>query len=201
MREILKKENLKKAIKKSSIVLLLGTLVFGGGVFAKYVASNNGNGSMQVAKWNVEFGEIELSNTNYTAATLAEGKIAPGTSGSFNVSMDATGTQTAIDYTVTFNNVTNVPKNMYFVVDNTEYATLAEVGQALSGHFNANDSSKSLNKTVQWKWDYETTTSKDGLRTTLVANDAQDTIDGEAALTMSFNVVVTATQSPVTAVQ
>lgn len=187
--------------KNKKIVLIasiLGVLAISmvGGAFAKYISSVDGSGSLQVAKWDITQSVTSLSNQTYTAATLSSNKIAPGTEGSFVINFDAGDTETGVDYVITFSDITNVPANMYFKVDGNEYATLAQVATAISGHFDANAATKSFSKTIEWKWDYETTTSKDGLRTTLAANDAQDTTDGEAANTMSFNVNVTATQSP-----
>ena len=84
---------------------------------------------------------------------------------------------------------------MYFKVGNTICKNLNEVGQAISGHISPDDEEKTIVKEVEWIWDYQTTTSKDGERTTLEENDIQDTLDGEAANDITFNLVVTAVQS------
>ena len=183
----------RKILSVTLVVILL--FILGGIVLAKYIVTKNANKEFDVAKWDVSIGEIVFSNTEYTAETLAEDKIAPGTNGSFNVVVDATGTQTGVDYNAVFTNVSNVPANMYFKVDNTICKNLNEVGQAISGHISPDDEEKTIVKEVEWIWDYQTTTSKDGERTTLEENDIQDTLDGEAANDITFNLVVTAVQS------
>lgn len=201
-----RKLNVKKSVLTATVVALMGAAVVGGAAYSKYISNINGNGRLPVAKWSFlvngkdavkgeSLGTINLGEKTYTAQTIAEGKIAPGTQGSFDVVIDATGTEVGLDYKVVAKNVQNMPANMYFVVDGTEYKSLDEVAAAISGHFDANAASKEVTKTINWKWDYETTTSKDGARTTLADNDTQDTKDGQAAKDFTFTLDITATQA------
>lgn len=201
-----KNSNLKRNIIGGVTLAVLGISIIGGAVYSKYITKISGSGTLPVAKWSFlvngkdgsngeTLGALDLGEKTYTAETLTSGKIAPGTEGSFDVVIDATGTDTGVDYVVAVKDVTNMPKNMYFVVDGKEYATLDEVATAISGHIDANATSKKITKTVAWKWDYETTTSKDGQRTTLADNDAQDTTDGKSANDFTFTIDVTGTQT------
>ena len=186
-----KKEKTKKIIMGVSTLALLGTTILGGGALAKYISKISGVGSIDVAKWNVNMDEIELSNTHYTAQTLSENVIAPGTEGSFDVVIDAGGTETGVDYTVDISNIENKPTNLYFEVDGAKCTSIDGVIEALSGHIDANEENKKVEKTVNWKWDYETGSSSSEIET----NDEMDTDEGKLANSMEFDVTVKAVQS------
>lgn len=190
----IKKEENKRGNKKISIVsvMLIAILFLLIGVsISKYTYHFKGNGgSMDVAKWNVSVNNGSITRENYSATTVAIDKLAPGTAGSFDIVVDAKDTEVGVKYTVSFGEITNKPANLYFMVEDTKYASLDEVATALSGTIDANATSKSKTLTVKWAWDYETTTSVDGTRTTVAENDIQDTLDGSAAKTMSFNIDV-----------
>ena len=76
--------------------------------------------------------------------------------GSFDVNINAQGTETGVDYTVKLDEINNKPENLYFMVGDTECRTIAQLETALAGHFDADDTEKSVTKTVRWIWDYET---------------------------------------------
>lgn len=188
---MIKKQNAKKIIMGASMLALLGVSIAGGGALAKYISKIDGEGSMKVAKWNVQMDEIELSNKHYTAQTLTENTIAPGTQGSFDVVIDAGGTETGVDYTVDISNIENKPTNFYFEVDGNKCTTVDGVIKALTGHIDANATNKKVEKTVNWKWDYETGSNSSEIE----ANDVIDTNDGKIANSMEFDVTVKAVQS------
>ena len=79
-----------------------------------------GKGVIEVAKWaflvngeTASITNINLGKT-YTAETLAQNTIAPGTRGSFDIVIDASGSEVGIDYDVKFLNQTNKPANLKF---------------------------------------------------------------------------------------
>lgn len=191
----------KKITNKKALVLvsaLIITVSAIGGVYAKYVAKISGTGSLSVAKWvfNAELkkdkdGNLDLGSKSYNAETLTTGKIAPGTSGSFDIKIDANGTETGVDYTVKFSEIKNKPTNLYFVVGDTKCTTFDELSNALSGHFDANTQNKEITKNVEWKWDYETTENGKNAE----ENDAVDSQDGENAKDFSFKADVVGIQT------
>ena len=192
--------------KKLSIlaVLLLAVAISAysvGGTYAKYTTTANVTGSAPVAKWAFEVtanGEavgtenFDLSTTIYDTngdaaeTDVAEGYIAPGTYGSFDVELDGTGTQVSYTYGVTFTLGDAVPTNIKFYSDEDRQQEIEPVngvytaasGTVLVGGTQVNGA------TIYWMWDYETT---DG--------DADDTADGEAAEPMLVNISFTATQA------
>lgn len=194
------KKHLKnKALIISSALIIMASTI-GGIAYAKYVTSITGTGILSVAKWNFngivkrqEDGFLNLGSQTYDASILADGKIAPGTSGSFDVIIDATGTETGVDYTTNFSNIICKPENLYFLVDEMRCDSFDELKTELSGHFDADNPQKEARKTVQWVWDYETTDNGK----TKEQNDMQDTIDGENANDFSFKMDIIGTQSQI----
>lgn len=196
--------NLSKKIIAGAALAIIGASAFLGITYSKYTNKITGNGETEIAKWNFkvnqateEFATIKLAET-YDKSTLLNGKIAPGTSGSFDLVIDATDSEVAVKYVVDFLNEENKPKNLKFKYDKKDgtlnsVKTLDEIEdyeQYFTGIIDANDSNKIRVLTVKWEWPYETGKS-DG---TLDANDLLDTKDGLSALDYSFDVVVTGTQ-------
>ena len=164
--------------------------------YAKYLTTINGTGSLDVAKWsfkvndkNDSLGTIDMGRNTYTASTLTANKIAPGTSGSFDLKIDASNTEIGVDYTIKLDNIQNKPTNLYFTVDGTKLTTVSQLQQGWQGTIDANAQSKVKTVTVNWAWDYTT-----GTGATLTANDNIDTAEGKTANSLSFDIAVTGTQ-------
>lgn len=182
--------------------ILLGVAVIGfaattilGITYSKYTNVVSGDGETQVAKWSFkvneqteEFATIKLADT-YDASTLTKGKIAPGTSGSFDIDIDATGAEVGVKYVVDFEDETNKPTNLIFKSGNKSASTIEELEEVLTGTINADDTNKTRTLTVEWEWPYETKTGNG-----VAQNDEIDTAEGLNALEYTFNVKVTGTQ-------
>lgn len=182
--------------------VLLGVAVVGfaattilGITYSKYTNVVSGDGETQVAKWSFkvneqteEFATIKLADT-YDASTLTKGKIAPGTSGSFDINIDATGAEVGVKYVVDFEDETNKPTNLIFKSGNKSASTIEELEEVLTGTINADDTNKTRTLTVEWEWPYETKTGNG-----VAQNDEIDTAEGLNALEYTFNVKVTGTQ-------
>ena len=111
----------KKSLLVVALLLLVGiTSGYVASTYAKYTSQIAGNnGSATVAKWAFSTDNpaktltINFSGT-YDASTLVAGKIAPGTSGFFNVALVNTHTETGVDWTIRLNSITNAPTNLKF---------------------------------------------------------------------------------------
>lgn len=177
--------NKKKILATVIIITLVFLSFFSGNTFAKYLTEYNTSASLDVAKWSVteDFlvnGQSSISKninlaTNYEPDTLVNGKIAPGTSGSFGVKVDATGTETGIIYEIGFSNISGTkPKNLVFIYKDQYYSTLSELSSAINNNtiINADAADKILNLEVMWSWSYQELDSENPKEI-----DIQDTLD------------------------
>lgn len=186
---------------KIAMVLIAVTLIAALAIsmaYSKYFSKISGTGTATVAKWSFKvngeaenLGTITLGNTTAQNSKVADGKVAPGTSGSFNVALDATGTEVALDYTIKFENVNgNIPTNLKFYEDASYQTEIADItSQGLTGSMGVNDSEKTKTVTIYWNWEYETGTGAE-----ITTNDGIDTEEGKLAESITFDVVVTGTQ-------
>lgn len=186
----------KKVIIALFVLLLLISITCGVlYTSAKYTSSAKGNVSASVAKWHFDVsGEDSYNDTNTiqnlkiaqtcNASTLSDGKIAPGTSGSFDIIINSSKSEVGLDYTVSFSladSTKALPTNLKFKLDGNDWS----YASGISGKINADDETKIKTKThtITWEWPYETT---DG--------DEADTNDGSSAFNYSFNVQAVGTQ-------
>ena len=84
---------------------------------------------------------INLAST-VNNETLIKNKIAPGTSGDFQIKIDATGSDVGINYKVNFVNEKNKPQNLIFTYDDERYENVTDIAEELSGIIDANAEEK-----------------------------------------------------------
>lgn len=189
---------MKNLSKKVLIGIALAIIILSaimGITYSKYISKISGDGTFEVAKWGFkvneeteEFATIKLMDT-YNEETLINGKIAPGTAGSFDLVVDATDSEVGVRYEVDFQNEVNKPTNLKFKHGDKVFENIEEYEQYFSDVINANDTDKVRTLTVEWEWAYET-----GPEGEIAQNDAIDTQEGINALDYTFDVVVTGTQ-------
>lgn len=188
--------------KKIIFIILIAILLFsvcfvGGGTYAKYVAKVTGKGIATVAKWEfIVNGQTDTIQNIQLASTgdenlLRNGKIAPGTSGSFDILIDTTGADTAVVFFVEFQNETTRPKNLVFETQGRKVATIKELEQYIQGMIEADQPGKQARYTVRWTWAYETGTTPEEI----TKNDKLDTQDALALEQYSFDIVIRAEQA------
>ena len=190
----------KKSKKKNILIaielMLIAIIIFSMYAYSRYSSKVNGTGTATIAKWSFKVNgqkeqvqEIKLVST-YNSETLVNNKIAPGTSGSFNIIVDATGSEVGIKYNIKFAEESNKPQNLKFVYGGKEYDSIKQLGDELSGTIAANEEDKTRTINVQWKWNYETGSSAEQIN----ANDIIDTNDAISIANYTFQVIVTGTQ-------
>ena len=180
-------------------VVMMFTMCFVGGTFAKYTSSATGTDSATVAKWDIKVGGTNIAtndtftfdlfktikDSNGTAdetdMSPVDGTIiAPGTRGSFDIVIknDSQVNATyAIDYTVT--NTNNIP--VKFSVDGTNWFDDINYLDVRSVAINMG---ATATVTVQWMWEFER-----------IDGDTQDTTLGSAAsATLAVSAAVSAIQ-------
>lgn len=137
-------------MKKKSYVGRLGALALMltvistcllGGTMARYVTEVTGSATATVAAWSFKannsdstFTPIDLGDTtnrtSYDGTTLKEDVIAPGTSGSFTIEIDGSGSDVGIQYDVAVKAAsgTTLPDDLLF---STEEITGSNLGSTL----------------------------------------------------------------------
>lgn len=188
----------------TAVALTLISTSLMGGTLAKYTTEVSGTGTADVAVWKVEFKEgttewgstaanntFTLADTATNASTNhAANKVAPGSTGSFVLHIDGTGTEVAFDYTIkidttnlkTVTNSKAIPIKFY-----SDASFTTEIpSTGFTGTVAVADATKKKDQTIYWKW--------------VTANDAGDTEVGTDAGSANdagkgtFKVTMTATQ-------
>ena len=137
-----------------SLILILLIVIMSLGLFhtnAKYTSMVNGNVTTSVAKYVFNVTATDSYDATDTIdnlilaqtcdeKTLINGKIAPGTSGSFDIVVDSTGAEVGINYEISFSNNTehDLPKNLVFTLDGDNW----DFDEKISGTIDANAESK-----------------------------------------------------------
>lgn len=188
--------------KKKKILLILAIIsivlisFIGGKAYSKYVSEVRGDGLAEVATWSFKVNgqqeQVQTINLVSTCnnETLLDNKIAPGTSGSFNIIVDGTESDVGINYKVKFQNETDKPQNLKFKYQGKEYNSISELQDILSGTIAANDKEKTRTLQIEWQWKYETGNNENEIAN----NDKIDTLNAKNISQYTFKVVVSGTQ-------
>ncbi len=161
-------------MKKRSRIVSLGVLALTltmmstslvGATMARYVTEVTGSATAKVAAWSFKANEgestfttINLGSTGnrdpYDAEKIKEDVIAPGTSGSFTITVDGTGSEVGVDYSVNIVAATGttLPDNLAFKVGDTPYT----LGNNITGTIDYKEGTNSMKKnvTVNWAWPF-----------------------------------------------
>ena len=121
---------------------------------------------------------------------LLNNKIAPGTSGSFDIIVDGSGSNVGINYEISFTEENDKPQNLKFIYDNVEYNSIIELENKLSGKIEADNQTKIKIINIQWKWNYETGSTAEEIAN----NDLIDTQDMQSIQDYTFKICITAKQ-------
>lgn len=186
----------KKIISIIAIIIAVVLSFVGGQTYSKYVTEVRGDGTAQIATWDFKVNgqkeqvqTISLGST-YDESTLVNGKIAPGTRGSFQIIVDGTGSDVGIDYKIKFLNENSKPQNLKFYYNEKQYNSILELEDELSGTIDANAEDKTKTFTINWEWQYETGNNP----TEIASNDKIDTQNAQEIENYTFNVNVSGTQ-------
>ena len=192
------------------LALAIGSMMIVSGTYAKYTSSATGTSTATVAKWSFELNGEEIASTTPQSITLdlfdtildtlddndeedvVDGKIAPGTYGEFQVTVENTSEVTAAyTLTATVTNDANVP--IEFSTDNgsTWVTSLSSLNTAQATTLEVGDPATTA--TVQWRWAFE---GADSSNFSSTQTDTTDTTIGIAgtAPTVTVTLTVTATQ-------
>lgn len=184
----------KKIIIIAIILLALGLLFIGGNTFSKQVTEVKGKGVANVANWSfkVNNNEAQIQTINLASnnnKNLTDNKIAPGTSGNFQIKINADGAEVGINYKISFINETNKPQNLFFIYNDKKYKNITEMEKDLTGTIDATTGEKEKNIEIYWEWPYETMIDGDSS-----VNDKIDTQDSKNIKEYTFDIKVEGVQ-------
>ena len=189
--------------KKIGGILLLISLILviflAGYTFARYYKSINAGGTTaSIARWS--FG----SKNEKAIINLSEEKIAPGSSGQFEIEVDATNSEVDVDYEILVSEENNIPTNMKFyaetkdekgtVISTTEeMSSFAELAaNNLKGTIPVESNNQKRNIVVYWNWEFNENDT-----TTVDSDDATLKLDenGKSNLECGFNIEIVGRQA------
>ena len=186
-----------KSKNKGAVVVLalIVAIVLSMYAYSKYTSTLTGNGTSTVAKWSFKVNgqtqtipDIELGETMDAHSNVADKKLAPGTSGHFDLILDGSGSEVAIDYNIKLA-ITQKPTNLKFYLDDKYQTPISETDGTLniSGSIALEDVNTPLTKTIYWQWPYETGKTSNEID----KNDETDTKDSGKNVTMTITVTGT----------
>ena len=206
-----KPNNNQKAVLRSIAVILavitIVSIAIGLFAWSKYTATQNGHASVDIAKWNFDLklrqgkqgatataGPIDLATTSYTH--VADGKIAPGTSGEFEIIVNTQGTEVSLTYDTTVS-IANCPRNIVFYKKGpgeSEFTQISAGGENTYnrvlnfGKYVSKEDAANGNfvETIKWDWPYTGTVDNSATK-----YDEWDTQDQGKTVTMDILTVGT----------
>ena len=188
-----------------ALALTLITSCLMGGTLAKYTSEAKGTGKATVAQWKVTFKAndteiksetltFDLKDTGTNKDNVKDGLIAPGSTGSIPIEIDASGSEVAtkLTYTIDRSSIGSVPIEFYsdsefknkIIWNDNKFTNSKDISSGASG----NDAKYVT--TLYWKWE----TVDDATDTTLGSKDAAET--GTISITLSAEQAVTTTSTP-----
>ena len=188
-----------KSKNKGAVVVLalalIVAIILSMYAYSKYTSTLTGNGTSTVAKWSFKVNgqtqtipDIELGETMDAHNNVVTPKLAPGTSGHFDLILDGSGSEVAIDYNIKLA-ITQKPTNLKFYLDDKYQTPISETDGTLNiaGSIALEDVNTQLTKTIYWQWPYETGKTSNEID----KNDETDTKDSGKNVTMTITVTGT----------
>lgn len=189
-------KNSKKVVVIALLLALTMCLYYVAGTYAKYTSQATANSEIGVAKWAVKLGEVDIASgaTDFSSeltlepdssTTVKAGKIAPGTTASGSFTIDPTGTEVAVKYSVEIGEIaySGIAANKPNVTITKVMAGTTELTKNAAGKYEGNialdGAAVEIKLTATW-----TSTS-----------DAADTVTGYEAGTLTVPVTVTVEQA------
>ena len=193
------KQTTTRTKNKSVLILALAlilAIILSIYAYSKYTSSYKGTSTSTVAKWSFkvnghsdeEIGDIDFVQTIENQNNIVEKKLAPGTQGKFELTLDGTGSEVAIDYKIALT-ITEKPRNLK-IYEDSEYKkeVTDQNGEFdITGSIPLEEVNTPLVKPVYWKWAYETGTTEEEIK----SNDKVDTEDSKKSVTMAIKVTGT----------
>ena len=149
-------------------------------IFFQFFNTVNQSADRSQFIFDVQYKNLKLKDINLLQTvnnkTLVYEKIAPGTSGGFDILISS---QEKMNYKITFESENVKPSNLKFYTseDNRKYDSLEELGNTLEGIILENEEKKIY---INWEWPYEINKQ----------SNEKDTIDANRIRKYNFSICV-----------
>ena len=201
----MRKENKLTKVAIFALLIAIVAIVLVSGTYARYTTSLTGTDSVQIAKWawNISGADIDANTTSYTLdlfstikdtatygttneANVIDGKIAPGTTGAFDIQI-TNKSEVNAEYSVTFGEENPLGAAIEYSTDGgANWGTVA----VLDVDTTAIAQNETVTVPVQWRWAF----TAEGNAAAQSDRDEADTLVGFGADTTDTTVpVVTVT--------
>lgn len=176
------KRNLKFTIGLMVLLVTLVSTYFVSGTFAKYTTSVEGTATAIVARWSFEADEASYSDAATTAVSYtlegsgASNKIAPGDSGHFSIFIDASGSDVAVKYTVTF----TIPVGLTLKLSTETGSTIVS---AISG-IKKQQATMQEEIVIYWFYNDVTAPINSGIITFEIKGDQNDAVEADVPVAL-----------------
>ena len=178
----------KKILFVTIAILILIVLISAGYTFSKYYQAIKGSASTQIAAWSFKANAgNETAITDIVLKNGTEEKIAPGSNGSFQIKVDALGSDVDVKYNVNVSEE-KLPSNMLFYIEGNQqnkYTSLTELARTeLTGTL-LTTGSQTKTYTIHWDWPFNSYNPVDN---SLLDNS--DVADGISTASYGFKVEI-----------
>ena len=175
LKERYKSSGKKRKFKFFVFYLLLATFLIFYSTYSRYTTIEEGQPKAYIANWKVKINNEDITNKqtlsnmitlvpDTSRETTTDNKLAPGKTGFFDIIIDPTGTEVAIEYTINFD-ITNLPTGIIL----TNYEIIEDgistnfTNTSIFGIINLTETEQALNENnkktirVYWEWQKDTT--------------------------------------------
>lgn len=171
LKERYKSRGKKRVIRFFISYLFLALLLILYSTFSKYATIEEGQPKAVIANWNVKINNEDITSQQTlsniitlipetTRQTTTDNKLAPGQSGCFDIIIDPSQTEVAIEYTINFD-TTNLPQGIiltnYEIIEDNISANF--MNTSITGEINLNSTEQALSesdkKTIRIYWEWE----------------------------------------------
>ena len=154
--------------------------------YAKYVTTSNGEANLNIARWDIVVNDEHIKNKEELSADItpqyaenpnvAEGVIAPGSIGYFDITIDPTNTDVSFDFEISIDNeesdVTDL-KLLKYYIDSEDNIKDAEENEVISDSININDK-KAKTVRIYVIWDESINETMDNIKDSEVGHDSEN---------------------------
>lgn len=175
LKERYKTKGTRKVIRFIIFYLFFAILLIITSTFSRYATIQEGQPKAYIANWDVKINNEDITNKTTLSnvitlvpdsmkETTTDNKIAPGKYGHFDLIINPTGTEVAVEYTISLD-VTNLPQGIvltnYEIIEDSIFQSFTDTN--IVGEINLSNKEQALSENdkktirVYWEWKEDST--------------------------------------------